>query len=482
MMRSFASFVHLVSPKAVAIILSTLVGLGLIAEAAHYYWSQNEPLKEIDQRLMHEAGGLQAILRVARQQGLSSGAIKSSLDHYCSLNKTESYIEIIENDSVLFRSSNLSPEISFRTVHGRPQAWDLMTLEQSPHPVRLFSSIEEPYQFFVARSLSETESSWTKTHPALDYVFLAVLILLAPGGLIIAFYWHRPIQTLKKHVEDLSLRSKLLPLPPIPEFADSDISELVARIHKIIQDLHDSTSRALTFSSMASHEMRTPLSIIRHQLETALSSAVDDPAAQKVIATTYDEILRLSRTVEDLLSLTKLQAGTENLYFTYFGLHDFLKVFYDEALFLTRPKDITVVLSKVPPITIEADAGRLRQVLFNLLDNSIKNTPPQGRIRIAAEDQKDDVLITFSDTGRGIAPQNLSQIFEPFYSEAPNETDGRGTGLGLTLVKWIIESHRGNISVQSELNKGTEFVIRIPKFQTTPARRESDHANTGSSV
>jgi two-component system phosphate regulon sensor histidine kinase PhoR len=219
---------------------------------------------------------------------------------------------------------------------------------------------------------------------------------------------------------------------------------------------------------MASHEMRTPLSIIRHQLEVALSMPYQDPSLQKAIASAYDEVLRLNGTVEDLLNLSTLQTGTANLSFTYFGLHDFLKVFYDEALFLTRQKGISIVFAKVQPMTIEADAGRLRQVLFNLLDNSIKNTPAEGRIRITAEAQENDVLITFSDTGRGISPQSLSRIFEPFYSETSNDADGRGTGLGLSLVKWIVESHSGKISVESKLNEGTTFLIRIPKFQSTP--------------
>jgi signal transduction histidine kinase len=458
----------LVSPKAVSIILLTLVSLALIAEVAHYYWAEDQPLTQVDQSLAEDAGGLYAVLSLAKQQGLSSSAIRNTVSQYYSLVRTGSYFEILENDSTLFRSTDLDPRFSFRSLRSTASGGGPITLQHSPTPMRVYTKAEGRYKLYVARSLSEIDLSWKKTHSALSFTVIALLILLAPGGLIIALYWHRPTRILKKHIESLSLQPKHLPLPPIPDFTNNDTSQLVRRIHTILENLHDSRSRALTFSSMASHEMRTPLSIIRHQLEVALSMPYQDPSLQKAIASAYDEVLRLNGTVEDLLNLSTLQTGTANLSFTYFGLHDFLKTFYDEAMFLTREKGISVVFAKVSPVTIEADAGRLRQVLFNLLDNSIKNTPAEGKIRITAEAQENDVLITFSDTGRGISPQNMTRIFEPFYSETSNDADVRGTGLGLSLVKWIVESHNGKLDVESKLNEGTTFFIRIPKFQSTP--------------
>jgi signal transduction histidine kinase len=467
-MGSFVIPPKLVSPKTVSVILLALVFLALLMQVADYYWVQTRQLNQADESLRQDAERLCAFIRVARQQGLSSSTIKNELGRYYSQSDTSAFVEIIENESLLFRSPNVTPEASLRLLQSTTGAGKPVTLEQPPTSMRVYSTTEGPVKLYVARSYSDIHSSWMRVHFAFTFAAIALLILLAPAGVIIGLYWHRPVRILKKHIESLSLEYKRLPLPPIPDFPTDDTLQLVGRIHSIIEKLHDSRSRALTFSSMASHEMRTPLSIIRQQLEVALSLPNPDPSLQKAITSAYDEVLGLNRTVEDLLSLSTLQTGTAHLSFTYFGLHDFLNAFYDEALFLTRDKDISVVLAKVPSITIQADAGRLRQVFFNLLDNSIKNTPKHGRIHISADAQEDDVLILFSDTGRGISPQILARIFEPFFSETSNANDVRGTGLGLALVKWIVESHNGKIVVESELKKGTDFLIRIPKFQTAP--------------
>ena len=213
--------------------------------------------------------------------------------------------------------------------------------------------------------------------------------------------------------------------------------------------------------------MRTPLSLIRNYLEVALNSPDVDPSVLKMIASAYDEALVLGGTVEDLLNLSTLQAGTANLTFTYFPLQEFLKSFYDEAMMLARHKDITVVLAKPPQGTMEADTARLRQVMFNLLDNAIKNTKPGGRIHISSEIQGNDILITFSDTGRGISSENLTRIFEPFFKDTCEDATTPGVGLGLPLVKWIIESHGGSVAVKSEPGKGTTFCLRIPRYHST---------------
>jgi signal transduction histidine kinase len=292
-------------------------------------------------------------------------------------------------------------------------------------------------------------------------------LVLATIGIWNFIRLHQLIQRLDQYLQILlqqPIGNELLKPPPSPR---GDVNHLTQTVSKIVERLHASRNQALQFSSFATHELRTPLSIIRNQLESALASHSRTKELRSVVASAYDEMLRLSRTVEDLLSLGTMQVGTLTLDLETISLFKFLNHFYDEALFLSRPKNITVVLKKGPEVYLKVDAIRLRQVFFNLLDNAIKNTPSGNRIRLSYHIEDKNVVIVFADTGVGIAPDKLEKIFEPFFTYAQKNESHRGAGLGLALVKWIIELHRGSITVLSEVNKGTEFSISLPYEQKT---------------
>jgi signal transduction histidine kinase len=137
---------------------------------------------------------------------------------------------------------------------------------------------------------------------------------------------------------------------------------------------------------------------------------------------------------------------------------------------LSRDKNITVRIEPVPQMFVQADGMRIRQVLFNLLDNALKHTPENGYIRLKCDLQDGQALLHFADTGSGIPPQVLSKIFDPFYRRTMDGFSSHGAGLGLALVKWIVAAHHGSIAVQSEIGKGTLFIITLPvEANATPA-------------
>jgi PAS domain S-box-containing protein len=242
-----------------------------------------------------------------------------------------------------------------------------------------------------------------------------------------------------------------------------ELDSLASKINALSDTMQEGIHHTLRFSSLASHELRTPLAIVRNQLEEGLDMKLSKEHLQQVIAAVYDEILRMTRIVDDLLSISAFEAGTFPLQSTEVELQKFLEEFYEEALYLSREKKISVVLAPIPPVVVKLDGVKMRQVFFNLLDNSLRNTPPHGRIRIAPSAENGRVVIRFSDTGRGIPPDHLEKLFDPFTRiESGMMTEGRGFGLGLPLVHKIIRAHGGNISVESVVNEGTTFVIELP--------------------
>ncbi len=238
--------------------------------------------------------------------------------------------------------------------------------------------------------------------------------------------------------------------------------DLARDISDVVGTLRTRAQRTLSFSSLASHQLRTPLTILRSQLENSLRPDLSAAALRKTLSATYDEILHLSHVVDVLLSLSRMQAGSMRLEMRDVEFSSLLKEIYREGLVLARDKKIEVNLRKGPQVSIHADPGQLRQVLLNLLDNAIKYTPMKGRICLSHDIEGTDVLFRIANTGAAIAPEVLPRIFDPFRSGEPDDAAQKGTGLGLALVKWIVESHHGTVDVQSTPGESTMFEVRLP--------------------
>jgi two-component system sensor histidine kinase ResE len=231
--------------------------------------------------------------------------------------------------------------------------------------------------------------------------------------------------------------------------------------------------QVLGFSTLASHELRTPLTVVRNELEEALQEGTPQEALQTTLASTYDEILRLSRIVEDLLSLSTMQAGTFRLQLATTDLCSFLSDFCDEALIICQEKRIAVARDFPHGIVAELDPDRFRYVLFNLLDNAVKHTPEEGTITVSARSEGGWIIIGFADTGTGIPEDHLPNIFDPFRSAGTDPARTPGTGLGLALVQWIVEAHGGTVCVEQSNTRGTKFSISIPVAQRSDSTRSA---------
>jgi PAS domain S-box-containing protein len=252
-----------------------------------------------------------------------------------------------------------------------------------------------------------------------------------------------------------------------PHESQQMIEGLASRIDKTIRQMENVIKRVLSFSSMSSHELRTPLAIIRNQLEATMVSDLPVEQIQQNIAEVYDETLRLRSTVDQLLAIASMLSGTFRLELSPLNLQTFFQTFYEESLFLTRDKNIAINFTNVPQTTILANEFMLRRAMFNLLDNAIKFTPIGGTIHLHSSVEGRNVIIRFSDSGAGIASNELEHIFDAFWRGGNVDGVG-GTGLGLTLVQLVVEAHNGTIHVHSEEGKGTTFVISLPVVEEQP--------------
>ena len=219
------------------------------------------------------------------------------------------------------------------------------------------------------------------------------------------------------------------------------------------------------FVANVSHELRTPLAAIKGYLETLSDGGMENPAeAREFLAILQKHTDRMADIVRDLLQLSRIESGLDPIKPARIDLRETI----DRNLLLLKPlaekKGQTISVSVPPGLSLRADPEKWNQVLINLVDNAIKYTPERGTITVAASDEADRVLIAVQDSGIGIPREDLSRIFERFYRvDRTRSRELGGTGLGLSIVKHIMEAHGGKVSVESEIGKGSRFILIFPK-------------------
>jgi signal transduction histidine kinase len=434
---------------------SIFLGIILCTLFVWFLVSQESSIARIDQTLLQQVQQIDVLLKVLGSHNTPPAVVTHEITR--TIDPSKLSLDVRDSQGIYSLKTGVLESFSERLSLTQPT-----TIKLKDGAYRAFSQTSDRYYMCVIHPMPSCWNIIIENHSHLSVIFPFLTIVLAGTGIWSFVRLHQPLQKLNQYLQTLIHQPIGNELQDPPSSPKGDVYQLTQTVAKVVERLHASRNQALQFSSFATHELRTPLSIIRNQLESALTANSRTKELRSVVASAYEEMLRLSRTVEDLLSLGTMQAGTLVLNLETISLDQFLNNFYNEALFLSRPKNISVVLRKGPEVYLKVDVLRMRQVFFNLLDNAIKNTPSGHRIRLSYDIKNANVLILFADTGIGIAPDRLQKIFEPFYTYAKKNENSQGAGLGLALIKWIIELHRGSIDVSSEINRGTEFIISLP--------------------
>lgn len=244
-----------------------------------------------------------------------------------------------------------------------------------------------------------------------------------------------------------------------PSTQSDEVGELARTINHLLLTVEDTLRMHREFVADTSHELRNPLLALRTNLE--LLDRVPDPAERaECIREARHQVERLSRLVTDLLILARVEAGLV-VERQPVKLGDLLASVVREAE--KRAHGQVLTLEVVEPVEVLGDEGRLAQVVTNLLDNALKFTPAGGRITVRLDRVGDHARITVADTGEGIPAEHLPNIWKRFYrvhKAGPRATSG--AGLGLPIVKYLVEAHGGEVSCESEVGRGTTFIIVLP--------------------
>jgi two-component system OmpR family sensor kinase len=269
----------------------------------------------------------------------------------------------------------------------------------------------------------------------------------------------------------------------------------------MIDRLEDALNHNHRFSADASHELRTPLTIMRGELEEMLRIEELPPQAVENLVSTLEEIDRMSRIVNSLMVITRLDAGGERMAMQVLDLSALVSTTMDHMRLLAEEKGLPLNCACEGEVYVYADPMRIKQVLVNLIDNAIKYTHPgvvapelplqeseRGRVDIAVYASGSSAWLKISDQGIGIAPEVLPHVFDRFYrADFARSRDAGGVGLGLAIVKAIVAAHDGSVSITSTLDQGSTVLVQLPltkpsepviKEEPVPIRKQSRYQMT----
>jgi heavy metal sensor kinase len=308
--------------------------------------------------------------------------------------------------------------------------------------------------------------------------FILVLLILAPvalagsaaGGWFLARRALAPVDAMVEaarriEAEDLTKR--------LPDLSSGDeLARLAAVLNDMLARLERSFGAVRRFSADAAHELRTPLTILKGEIEVALQSSQASGAIRDSLASCLEEVDRLNSLVEDLLLMARMEGNALSVPPSRVNLVDVIEDAAPALSELAARAGNSCTTAAARPLWVEGYDSLLFRLVFNLAENAIKYTPAGGRIELVLEQQDGSAVLQVIDNGPGIAPESQEHIFDRFYRGDPAR-EGDGTGLGLALVRSIVELHHGQISVSSAPGKGSRFRVTLPL--APPASSSGEH-------
>jgi two-component system sensor histidine kinase ArlS len=290
-------------------------------------------------------------------------------------------------------------------------------------------------------------------------VFIGVIISLL-AGYFMSRKMLMPIDKITKTAQNINIHDLYSHIEV--DKTDDEISRLAKTFNEMIDRLRNAFEKQNQFVSDASHELRTPISVIGGNINLIDRWGKDDKTIlQDSIDAIKKETSDMTVLIEKLLFLANSDSGTYQLNNSYFLLNDLIDEVVKECQIISQVHKFNA--DKNDKIIINADKGLIKQMLRAILDNSIKFTPSNGQISIQSKVINNFVEIIIKDTGSGIETKDLSKIFDRFYriDKARSKVTG-GSGLGFSIVKWIVETHDGKIVAKSKVGEGTSIIITLP--------------------
>jgi len=467
-----------------------ILGILLISFSSFLYLTLSRSLyRDVD----HKLRSLAELIASESTSPLSKfgfGNIDQALEATMNLKPIGKFIQVLDESGRIGRTSeNLkSVQLPISLNALRNGSKGLVTYETNhslgntplriiTYPVKENNQVTKMIQ--VASSLEDVEDALNTLLIILIVTVPSILMIASLGGQFLANKALKPVDRVTqtaRMITSQNLNQRIQTLK-----VKDEISRLIDTFNEMISRLDQSFRQIKQFTTDASHELKTPLTILKGEVEVALRKKRPLHEYEQILESNLEEIDRMSKIVEDLLLLSKADIGEIRLNREDIHLTRFISGLTEQMKILAHPKNIRIEISNHQnEIHVFGDTLRMRELFINLIENGIKYTEAGGSILITLTKETDDSVnpmtpkekkaVTFAkiivaDTGIGIAKEDQDKIFNRFFrvDKARSREQG-GSGLGLSICKWIVEAHQGEITVESEPGKGSSFIVRLPLY------------------
>jgi two-component system OmpR family sensor kinase len=332
------------------------------------------------------------------------------------------------------------------------------------HPmyVAVESALVGPQQYLVefGASAESVETALEQLLVAFGIAVPALVVVAVAGGYFLVRQAMKPVDEVIRTAEQISSHNLAAGIPVAP--TGDELQRLSTALNNMFRRLDEAFQHNKRFMADASHELRTPLTVLQCELEAVRDLTRDNDQAREIVANIIEDVERLTKIVEELFALCRLDAGEAQRESVRFDLGALVANTTDQMAVLADDKRIRIS-REAAAVNIHGDRARLKQVAVNLINNAIQYTPAGGTIRVSVHAENGSAVFEVADNGIGIPAEALPHVFERFFRvDKARSRDYGGAGLGLAIVKAICSAHGGSVDVESDEGKGSRFVVRLP--------------------
>ncbi len=422
-----------------------------------------------------DAGLREEVKEIGLEIGLapSAAAFETQAEARFSQHDFYEFLVVDRNGGIVFASSQ-PPEAGTDTpsIATTPGAIEIGTIEfgdSGPYRVAV-AGIESAFgklQVRVMRSLKPIYADLNTLKFAMAGLLPLGVALALASGYFLAGRALRPVQDVVEVANSITITS--LDRRIAVGNPHDEIGQLAAALNSLIDRLERAVTEIRRFTADASHEIRTPIASLRSEAESALRAPRTAAEYVQTLEVVVEETTRLGRLTDQLLNLSRHDAGITQSALESVQLNALLGDVAEQLQPFAHDRGVTLTCQSVATCEVIGDDIRLSQVFFNCLENAIKYTPPGGEVAIRLQTTAQSAIVEIQDNGIGIPESDVPHIFERFYRVDPSrQTDSGGAGLGLSIAKAAVLAHDGTIDLRSQLESGTTVTIRIPLSADSP--------------
>jgi two-component system heavy metal sensor histidine kinase CusS len=415
-----------------------------------YSFLRKDLLADVDRRLYAKANGVKTVLELEK---VSGPALDLELSEFAKEIPEGNLMQLLsESGERLWGMESALPDLS--EIREGLQTFSAQRVLLMP-----FEFQGRRYQVLVGASLADVNNLMKRLREIMWGTGAPMLLIGGWGGYWLSRRALAPVDTMTRAAQSISVESLSRRLP-IPQTRD-EIERLARAWNGLLERLESSVKRIRQFTADASHELRTPVSLIRATAELALRREREPEDYRKALREIEEEASRMTELVESMLAVARADSGGGNMPMTSVDVDHLANEVVTQTELLAQGKGIHLAKrGSASPTVAQANEAGLRRLLRILLDNALEHTPPGGSITVDVERWNGSVGLSVRDTGEGIPSAALPHVFERFY-RADQVRGGKGAGLGLSLAQVIARAHGSEIEVESRPGEGSCFRIAL---------------------